>query len=341
MTTGDVFWMKKALRCALKGRGTTSPNPMVGAVIVRDGAILGSGHHVRPGEPHAEINAIASCGGVSLKGATLYVTLEPCSSYGRTPPCTDAICASGISRVVFGCLDPNPKHTGCCLPIFRKAGIKVEYPVCETECRRVNEAFFKWMRTGKPLVLLKMAQTLDGRIATKNGCSKWITGEPVRQRVQALRKQADAIMAGAETFRLDSPAFTVRSKNGNILKTPRRIIVTDHPEAFDKPGWEFVTLRSQSQWDAFFLRLGSENVTNLLIEGGGELAASALAAHVVDRIEFHIAPKLLGGVHSRGSVGGPDPESLDGAYLLDQVEIRKYGNDYAYCAAVKYPETEA
>ncbi len=340
MTTEDVRWMKKALRIAVKGRGTTSPNPMVGAIIVRDGKELGSGYHVRPGEPHAEINAIASCGKQSLKGATLYVTLEPCSSYGRTPPCTDAICAAGISRVVFGCLDPNPKHSGRCVPIFQKAGIEVTFPVCEVECVRLNEAFFKWVRTGRPLVLLKMAQTLDGRTATKNGCSKWITGEPARRRVQELRKQADAIMAGAETFRLDSPSFTVRSKTGEVLKTPRRIIVTNHPETFDKPGWEFVTLRGKAQWDEFLLRLGTENITSVLIEGGGELAASALAAHAVDRIEFHIAPKLLGGVHSRGSVGGPDPENLDGAYLLDSVEIRRYGKDYACCATVNYPETE-
>lgn len=341
MTDGDVQWMKKALRIAVKGRGTTSPNPMVGAVIVRDGKELGSGYHVRPGEPHAEINAIASCGKQALKGATLYVTLEPCSSYGRTPPCTDAICAAGISRVVFGCLDPNPKHSGRCVPIFQQAGIEVTFPVCETECVRLNDAFFKWVRTGRPLVILKMAQTLDGRTATKNGCSKWITGEPARRRVQELRKQADAIMAGAETFRLDSPSFTVRSKTGEVLKTPRRIIVTNRPETFDKPGWEFVTLRDKSQWDEFLLRLGSENVTSVLIEGGGELAASALAAHAVDRIEFHIAPKLLGGAHSRGSVGGPDPENLDGAYLLDSVEIRRYGKDYAYSATVNYPETEA
>lgn len=340
MTTEDVRWMKKALRIAVKGRGTTSPNPMVGAIIVRDGKELGSGYHVRPGEPHAEINAIASCGKQSLKGATLYVTLEPCSSYGRTPPCTDAICAAGISRVVFGCLDPNPKHSGRCVPIFQKAGIDVTFPVCEAECVRLNEAFFKWVRTGRPLVLLKMAQTLDGRTATKNGCSKWITGEPARRRVQELRKQADAIMAGAETFRLDSPSFTVRSKTGKVLKTPRRIIVTNHTETFDKPGWEFVTLRGKAEWDEFLLRLGTENVTSVLIEGGGELAASALAAHAVDRIEFHIAPKLLGGVHSRGSVGGPDPENLDGAYLLDSVEIRRYGKDYACCATVNYPETE-
>ena len=338
MPNEDVRWMKRALKEALEGWGTTSPNPLVGAVIVKKGSLLGAGYHVKAGQPHAEVNAIADCGRKSLKGSTIYVTLEPCCTFGRTPPCTDAILKAGISRVVFGCTDPNPKHAGRAAEILRSHGVQVTFPVCEEQCRRLNEPFFKWISTGKPFVLLKMAQTLDGKIATADGISQWITGGIARQRVQKLRMRADAVMAGAETFRLDHPRFTVRDRDENVLKTPRRIIVTGRPDAFSAPGFEFVSLPDAAAWDAYLKKLGSENITALLIEGGGNLAASALAAHAVDRIEFHIAPKILGGVHSRSSVAGPDPVSLDTAYRLKNVELHKLGPDYAYSAAVEYPD---
>ena len=338
MQPEDVRWMKKALSEALKGWGTTNPNPMVGAVVVRNGRLLGAGHHVRAGSAHAEVNAIASCGGRSLKGATIYVSLEPCCTYGRTPPCTEAIIRSGITRVVYGISDPNPKHAGRAAEILRGHGIEVTFPVCEEQCRRLNEPFFKWITTGKPYVLLKMAQTLDGKIATRDGQSQWITGETARKRVQRLRRRADAVMAGAETFRLDSPRFTVRTGDGTVLKTPRRIIVASRPEEFRQEGFEFVSLPDAASWDSCLKKLGGENVSCLLIEGGGTLAASALAAHAVDRVEFHIAPKILGGAHSRSSVSGPDPFSLDRAVRLGPAEIHKLGPDIAYSAAVEYAE---
>ena len=338
MLPEDVRWMKKALTEAAKGWGTVSPNPLVGAVIVRNGVLLGAGHHVQAGSAHAEVNAIAACGKKSLRGATIYVSLEPCCTFGRTPPCTEAILKVGFSRVVFGCPDPNPKHAGRAAEILRSHGVQVTFPVCEEECRRMNEPFFKWITTGKPFVLLKMAQTLDGKTATRNGISQWITGESARKRVQKLRRRADAVMAGAETFRLDSPRFTVRGKDGTVLKTPRRIIVTHHPETFSRPGFEFVNLPDASAWNAYLKKIGSEKVTALLIEGGGSLAASALAARVVDRVEFHIAPRILGGAFSRTSCDGPDPVSLDRAVRLKQVEIHKLGSDYAFSAAVEYPE---
>ncbi|MBO4633504.1 MAG: bifunctional diaminohydroxyphosphoribosylaminopyrimidine deaminase/5-amino-6-(5-phosphoribosylamino)uracil reductase RibD [Lentisphaeria bacterium] len=337
MLSEDVRWMKKALNEARKGWGTTSPNPLVGAVIVRNGTLLGLGHHVKAGSAHAEVNAIKACGTQSLNGATLYVTLEPCCSFGRTPPCTEAILNAGISRVVFGCTDPNPKHAGKAAEILRSHGLQVDFPICEDQCKRLNEPFFKWISTGKPYVLLKMAQTLDGKTAAANGISQWITGEIARQRVQKLRKRADAVMAGAETFRLDSPRFTVRGKNGTVLKTPRRIIVTRHPEQFKSKDFEFVSLPDAASWDVYLRKLGAENVTTLLIEGGGTLAAAALAARVVDRIEFHLAPKILGGAHSHSSVDGPDPFSLDQAICLNRVEIHKLGRDYAFSAALEYP----
>ena len=338
MLNEDARWMKRALKEALKGWGTTSPNPLVGAVIVKNGSLLGSGFHVKAGQPHAEVNAIASCHRKNLRGSTIYVTLEPCCTWGRTPPCTDAILNAGISRVVFGCTDPNPKHAGRAAEILRSHGVQVDFPVCGELCRRLNEPFFKWISTGKPFVLLKMAQTLDGKTATADGFSQWITGETARQRVQKLRARADAVMAGAETFRLDHPRFTVRDSGGTVLKTPRRIIVTNRPEALSAPGFEFVSLPDASAWNAYLEKLGSQNITALLIEGGGTLAASALAAHAVDRVEFHIAPKILGGAHSRSSVAGPDPASLTGACRLKNIEIHKLGQDLAYSAAVEYPD---
>ena len=336
MRDQDQFWMKQALREAVKGWGTTNPNPLVGAVVVRDGKLIGKGYHIRPGEGHAEVNAIANCGRKKTAGATIYVTLEPCCTYGRTPPCTEAIIKAGITRVVFGCTDPNPQHAGRAVRILEQNGIEVCYPVCEKECRRLNEPFFNWSTTGKPYVLLKMAETLDGKIATENGCSQWITGALARKRVQQLRKRADAVMGGAETFRLDHPRFTVRDAHGNTLKTPRRIIVTHHPEQFEQDGFDFVSLDHSEDWDRYLRSLGTEKITTLLIEGGGELAASALAAGAVDRVEFHIAPKILGGRDSRSSVAGTNPGSLSESWHLEDVELRKAGTDLIYSARVKY-----
>ncbi|MBN1865190.1 MAG: bifunctional diaminohydroxyphosphoribosylaminopyrimidine deaminase/5-amino-6-(5-phosphoribosylamino)uracil reductase RibD, partial [Victivallales bacterium] len=191
----DSVMMLEAVRLAMRGFGRTSPNPMVGALVARDGVILGKGSHLRAGLPHAEINAINDAGGASeCAGADLYVTLEPCSTFGRTPPCTDEIIKAGISRVVIGTLDPNPSHSGRALGLLKKAGIEVVLGVEEQKCRRLNEAFSHWIVTGRPFVLLKLATTLDGRIATSGGGSRWITGEVARRRVRHLRKWSDAIM---------------------------------------------------------------------------------------------------------------------------------------------------
>ena len=213
MERSVIEYMPQALELAKLAWGRTSPNPMVGALIVKHDRIIGRGYHRKAGTPHAEINALADCRH-SPAGATLYVTLEPCSTYGRTPPCTDAIIKAGISRVVIGCLDPNPKHAGKGVEILRRAGIEVEYPVLEEECLRLNEAFFKWITTGTPFVLLKMAMTLDGKIATVDGDSQWVTGVGAREEVQVLRQWADAIMVGGETARRDHPALTVRNEIG-------------------------------------------------------------------------------------------------------------------------------
>ena len=334
----DICWMRLALKLARKGLGSTSPNPMVGAVIVRSGRLLGSGWHVRAGEAHAEVNAFRSLGKEeSPRGATLYVTLEPCSSWGRTPPCTEAVLSSGVSRVVIGSLDPNPKHAGRAVRLLREKGLDVLWGVEKEACDQRNEAFFKWIVKRQPFVLLKLAETLDGKIATAGGVSRWITSSRARRRVQELRRWADAVLCGAETFRADSPSFTVRTeKAGRILKTPRRIVVSRHPERLELPGesvgggaWEAIDLSGgRAAWEEFLTRLGSENVTSLLIEGGGGIAASALRAGAVDKVEFHIAPRILGGCGSRPSVGGENPESLEEAFSLEHTAMRKLGVDW-------------
>ncbi len=325
----DEYWMRQALRLAEKGLGSTSPNPMVGAVIVKNGRLIGQGWHVRPGEGHAEVNAFASLKNPeSAKGAVIYVTLEPCSSYGRTPPCCEAILRHGIKRVVAGCSDPNPKHAGRGFALLREHGIEVTEHICEKECKALNEPFFHWIRTGMPFVLLKMAETLDGRIATESGSSQWITGPEARKHVMKLRLAADAVMAGANTFLADKPSFTARDSKGNVLKTPRRIILTRHPEKLSLPeGWETADLSTPEDWKSYLRKLGAEQVMFLLLEGGGELAASALRAGVVSRAEFHIAPKILCGRNSRPCIGGENPLSIGDAVPLKKMTVRKVGND--------------
>jgi len=323
--------MRKALALAARGMGTASPNPMVGAVVVKDGKLLGEGFHRKAGEPHAEVNALRDAGG-KARGAELFVTLEPCSTWGRTPPCTEAILKAGVARVVAGCLDPNPKHAGAGIRILSDAGLEVSCGVEREACETLNEAFFKWIRTRRPFVLLKLAETLDGRIATASGSSQWITGPAARRRVHKLRLWADAVMVGAGTARADKPQLTARGLKGETLKTPRRFVASSAPlESFsvDGQGWEAVDLKGPGAWDAFLEKLGAEQTTSLLIEGGGELAASALAAGAVDKAEFHIAPRILGGAGSRPSVGGRDPESLAEALDLSRVSIRKLGGDFA------------
>ena len=334
MQVRDTQWMRQALRLARRGWGRTSPNPMVGAVVVRDGRAAGTGYHRRAGLPHAEINALDAAASAA-HGATLYVTLEPCSTAGRTPPCTDAIVRAGVSRVVVGCLDANPRHAGRGLDILRSRGLSVSSGVLADQCRELNEAFFAWIRHGRPFVLLKMAMTIDGKIATAAGESRWITGEKARARVQRLRQWADAIMVGAETVRLDDPSLTVRAPR-NWACQPRKLIWTRDPGHLPPTSkiWadpehppEFVEAGSRSEWDSVLSALGSANVTALLVEGGGELAASCLHAGVVDKVEFFVAPKILGGRASRPVVGGAAPESLAEALPLRDVRTRRVGED--------------
>ena len=331
---GDAV-MLEALNLARLAWGRTSPNPMVGAVVVKDGQIIGRGYHHQAGEPHAEINALREAGSAA-KGATVYVTLEPCSTFGRTPPCTDALIRAGVARVVVGATDPNPRHAGRGLAVLEQAGIATVTGVAEAACAALNEAFFCWITTGRPFVLLKMAMTLDGKIATASGDSQWITGPAARNRVQWLRQWADAVMVGGETVRRDHPGLTVRQVPDWPCQ-PRRLVVsrtltpvTAATLLAPGPDPEILAPADSDAWRAELTRLGGEQVTALLVEGGGELAGTLLAAGVVDKVEFHVAPKLLGGTHSRPVVGGPDPLKLAEALPLSRVTVEPLDDDFIF-----------
>lgn len=329
----DLAWMQEALRLARRGWGRTSPNPMVGAILARDGATVGAGAHLKAGSPHAEIHALREAG-EKARGATMYVTLEPCSTRGRTGPCTEAILKAGVRRVVIGCVDPNPLHAGRAVELLREAGVHVTVGVAETACRRLNEAFFCWVTRRRPFVTLKMAMTLDGKIATAAGESKWITGPASREYVQRLRRFADAILVGAETVRQDDPSLKVRepadwepqparliwSRSGNTGSSRGIFSDADRPPVF-------VAADDRQDWIRFLEKLARQNILSVLVEGGGELASSLLRAGLVDKVAFFIAPRLLGGRNSRPVIAGPDPVSLTDALSVEEMQVERCGDD--------------
>jgi diaminohydroxyphosphoribosylaminopyrimidine deaminase / 5-amino-6-(5-phosphoribosylamino)uracil reductase len=334
-------YMRMALSQAKKAWGQTGPNPMVGSVIVKDDQIIGKGYHKKAGEPHAEINAINSVNISNsknkLNGSTMYVTLEPCSTYGKTPPCTEAIVKAGIKEVVIGTTDPNPNHAGIAVKVLEQNRISVIVGVEEEKCLELNEAFFYWIVHKRPFVLLKMAMTLDGKIATENGNSQWITGPQARSRVLKLRKWADAILIGGTTARIDKPSLTVRDKYSKTLKNwiqPRRLVASNSmtqaelDEIFPD-GAELIKAEKLSNWGRIMTRLGSKNITSVLVEGGGELAVELLKAGIVNKVGFHVAPKILTGRDSRPVIGGSSPFSLEEALQLKNIKIKKYGKDIA------------
>lgn len=299
--TIDEKYMRIALWLAKKGRGRTSPNPMVGAVIVKNNRVVGEGYHKKAGTAHAEINALRQAGS-KAKGATMYVTLEPCCTFGKTPPCTSAIIKSGIKKVVIAITDPNPLHVCKGIKILRNNNIIVKVGVLKDEARALNEAFEKYITTGMPFVILKMAETLDGKIATKTGESKWISSEKSRKLVHKLRRQVDAIMVGANTGRIDKP---------RLVEAKTKIIVPSGK----------VSLRK------FLKDFGKKQVTSVLCEGGGELAASLLKEGLVDKIMFFIAPKIIGGRGAKTSVEGDGISSMSDAIKLKDMTVKKIGDD--------------
>lgn len=351
----DQDYMRRALQLAERGRGWTSPNPMVGAVIVRDGHILAEGWHARYGEMHAERAALANAT-EDVRGATMYVTLEPCCHHGKQPPCTDAIIDSGITRVVVGSADPNPLVAGKGVAILRAAGIDVVENVLREECDALNEVFLHYIREKQPFVVMKAAMTLDGKIATRTGASRWVTGEAARAHGHSLRHRYRAIMVGSGTVLADDPLLTCRIENGRdplrvvcdsrlrtplsarLVQTAREtptLIATCVEDAariapYENAGcrvWSLPERDGHVDLVALMQRLGSENIDSVLIEGGGTLAWAALEAGIVQKVYSYIAPKLFGGRDAKTPVEGEGVALPEECAQLSVTNISRLGAD--------------
>lgn len=354
----DSHFMKMALALAENGRGYTSPNPMVGAVVVKEDQVVGKGFHRAAGKAHAEVEAIESAG-LAARDATLYVTLEPCNHTGRTPPCTEKILKAGIGRVVAAMKDPNPNVKGNGVEYLMQKGIAVSVGVCGAEAEKLNEAYIKFVKTKNPFVILKCASTLDGQVATRSGDSKWVSGPESRAYVHRLRHAVDAILVGVGTVRADNPALTARIEGGGG-RHPIRIVLDTHlsiPEDAE-------VLRVQSDSDSIIVSgpfvpeekktrmeekgvrvlrsplkggridlvplmdtLGAMEITSLLIEGGGRVISSALTSGIVDKILFFYAPKLSGGNDGVAISVGPGAATMADCMVLEQLDVRRFGGD--------------
>lgn len=362
----DIFFMRRALALARRGEGRVNPNPLVGAVIVRNGTILGEGWHEAFGGLHAERNAFASCvrNGQLAKGATLYVTLEPCCHWGKTPPCTDAVIENGISRAVVGSLDPNPLVAGKGIRLLREAGIAVETGVLQEQCEEMNEVFFHYIKEKTPYVTMKYAMTMDGKTATAAGHSKWITESPARVRVHEDRNRHMAIMTGVGSVLADDPMLSCRIPDG---RQPVRLICDTHlrtpPKArvvrtaAEQPTWILTCCAEKERQEVYqkqgcrilelgqkdghvdlakaMERLGKEGIDSVYLEGGSELNASALAAGIVQGVHCYIAPKLFGGETAKTPVGGRGVTFPDQARQLTIRRVTPYGNDLLLECGVK------
>jgi len=357
-TLDDNYYMGIAIRLARRGIGKTSPNPMVGSVIVANGKIIGQGYHKRCGDHHAEINAINSAK-KNIKGSTLYVTLEPCSHYGKTPPCVDALIQEKPERVVVGSLDPNPEVNGRGIKVLRSKGIKVDVGIRESECMQLNEHYFKFIKTGMPYITVKYAQTLDGRIAARSGDSQWISSEASRKYVHRLRGINMGIMVGAGTAVADNPQLTVRHVKG---KNPFRIIVdsklripikssvlTDanahltimattssassgKMAAIKKLGVEVLVVKKEKNGNVSFKdllrKLGKREIMSVLVEGGSEIITSLLKAGLVNKMIIPIAPKIVGkGVEA---IGDLNINKINKSIKFSSFKTMKKGDDIIF-----------
>ncbi len=350
----DEHYMRLALELAHKGIGYTNPNPIVGAIVVKEGRIVGRGYHHQFGGPHAEVYALEQAK-QDAAGATIYVTLEPCSHHGKTPPCVDRIIEAGISRAVIACRDPNPLVNGEGVRKMVEAGIKVTEGVLEAEARKANEIFFKYIRTKMPFVQLKLAESLDGRIATHAGDSKWISGIEARKEVHRLRARFSAILVGVNTVIKDDPLLTVRHVEGpnpvrivvdgsgmmpheaSMLSCEGRTIVTTTNMSSEKEAllrerkvdvWR-LAYQEDERVDLQILlsRLASEGIDSVLVEGGGETAALFLERGLVDKVSMFIAPIIIGGRDSIPAVAGEGVEKVTDALRLHRVSIRRFEDD--------------
>lgn len=354
----DPKYMQIVLKLAAKGRGRTSPNPMVGAVIVRNDEIVGQGYHKKAGEPHAEINAITAAG-KKARGGTLYVNLEPCNHYGRTPPCTEAILAAGIRRMVIGMCDPNPDVKGGGVEFLQFHGVKVAPGILEKECRHLNEAYIKYVTEKRPFVIMKAAASMDGKIATRSGDAKWITGEKARRFVHRLRNEVDAILVGAGTVLKDDPRLTTRlEKKGSRypvrvildsrLKIPLSakifslyspaptLVVTSHDAPKSKKkhliekGIDVISVSNNQvglDFKELLSKLGKKGIVSVLVEGGGAIFGSIIQSRLVDKFYLFYAPIIIGGTRATGTVGGKGVSCIADAFRLRDMRIRKIGED--------------
>lgn len=338
----DEKFMREALREACKGIGRTSPNPAVGAVLVSRNRIVARGYHHGAGLAHAEVDCFRKVKRAMPKDAVLYVTLEPCSSVGRTGACTEALIRAGVKTVVIGATDPNPQHRGRAVEILRNAGIEVRSGVLAEECVALNEAFNKWIATGVPFVIAKCGMTLDGRLTRPKKESRWLTSAIARRDAQQLRAQTDAILVGANTIRIDNPRLTVRgsrsarqpvrvvlSRSGKI--PPRARIFTDHGRK------ETLVYRDQPLV-AVLADLGKRKVTSVMIEGGGNVLGHALDERLIDKVQIYIAPLLTGGGVS--AFAGQGAGVTSEAAHLERVRFEKIGPDICVTGYPKYPSLQ-
>ncbi len=357
--------MKRALSLAKKGQGKTNSNPLVGAVIINQGHIVGEAFHRKAGGPHAEILALHKAG-TRARGGVLFVTLEPCCHTNkRTPPCVPFLVQSGLQRVCVAMVDPNPKVKGKGIQALKRAGIEVNVGVLEQEARRLNVAYCNWITSGRPLVILKGAMTLDGKIATPTGHSRWVTGERARLDVHQVRSQVDAIMVGIGTILSDDPELSAR---GNFPKgrermgrQPIRIIVDSHlriplkakvlhwlleqptilctTSGASKKKVEQIRAKGANVWivpsrqgrvslKACLSRAGGEGITSVLLEGGGTLNAAMLQQGLVNQVRLYVAPRVLGGQDARGLIGGKSPMKINQAWAVDQMKVIQLGSDW-------------
>lgn len=360
----DQFYMRHALELARNGMGFVNPNPMVGAVAVRDGKIVGEGWHEQYGGPHAEVNMAASAGD-TLEGATVYVTLEPCSHHGKTPPCADLLIRGKAARVVIGCLDPNPLVAGRGAERLRQAGIEVVTSVLEDECREINRVFLHYITHKTPYVVWKTGMSLDGKIATAAGESKWITGEQARQDAQMLRHWLRGILVGVNTVIADDPQLTCRLENGSnpvrivadswlripleakVLQNQREnqtIVATteqsppEKRDALTKLGAKVLVCGGRDghvNLTDLMRQLGQANIDSLLLEGGAELSDAAFREGIVHRVVTYVAPKIIGGAGAKTPVGGQGFAQLSDAVRLTNMQAEPVGEDWKFTADVR------
>ncbi len=358
ITFDDNYYMGMAVRLARKGNGKTSPNPMVGSVIVKNKKVIGQGYHKRLGDHHAEINAINNAKG-NIRGSTIYITLEPCSHYGKTPPCVDTIIKSTFGRVVVGTLDTNPVVNGKGVKLLRSKGIKVDIGILESECRQLNEHYFKFVKTGMPYVTVKYAQTLDGRMATKTGDSKWISSEASRKYVHILRGINDCIMVGAGTVSADDPQLTVRYvKRRNPLRVivdsnlcvpikssvltdenPHKTIIATTSKAKPRKvtavknlGVEVLVVKKERNGRVslkeLLIELGKRDIMTVLVEGGSGIITSLLKSDLVDKMIIPISPRIIG--KGLEAIGDLNIKMIKNAIRFSSFTTIKKGDDMIF-----------